>query len=118
MTAEEATKLAGSAPDYHTQELFDSIESGNYPTYLVYVQVMTPDQAKETTLDIFDDTYTWPHKDYPLRLVGRMTLNRNVRRPHAMHRHVLTYSAGELLRRHRTSLFLTLEHGPRRWSIS
>ena len=79
MTSDEATKLAGSAPDYHTQELFNAIESGDFPAYLVYIQVMTSGQAKHTSLDIFDDTYTWPHKDYPLRLVGRMTLNRNVR---------------------------------------
>lgn len=78
MEADRAVLLAGSEPDYHVKDLYNAIENGDYPTWSVYVQVMTPEQAKETSIDIFDDTFVWPHKDYPLRLVGRMTLNKNV----------------------------------------
>ncbi|KAH8201789.1 hypothetical protein TruAng_004053 [Truncatella angustata] len=77
MDAETAARLAGTKPDYHVQDLFDAIERGDYPKWLVYVQVMTPEQAQSAPIDIFDDTFTWPHSQYPLRLVGRITLNRN-----------------------------------------
>lgn len=40
---------------------------------------MRPDEVGAAPFDIFDDTFTWPHHDYPLRRVGRLTLNRNVR---------------------------------------
>ncbi|KAI1848199.1 hypothetical protein JX266_005912 [Neoarthrinium moseri] len=77
LDADEAVRLAGSEPDYHVKDLFHAIEKGDYPSWSVYVQVMTPDQAKSAPIDIFDDTFTWPHEQYPLRLVGRMTLTKN-----------------------------------------
>jgi catalase len=78
LESDTAARLAGTQPDYHVQDLFDSIERGDHPKWLVYVQVMTPEQAQSAPIDIFDDTYTWPQKQYPLRLVGRMTLDKNV----------------------------------------
>lgn len=32
-----ATRLAGENPDYGTQSLFEAIESGNYPSWTVYI---------------------------------------------------------------------------------
>jgi catalase len=83
--AADATKLAGSDPDFLVKDLFDAIENGDYPTWSVSLQVMTPEQAVGAPIDIFDCTYTWPHKDYPLRPVGRLTLNRNVNNRLLMH---------------------------------
>ncbi|KAI0175287.1 catalase [Pestalotiopsis sp. NC0098] len=77
MDSDTATRLAGSQPDYHVKDLFDAIEKGDYPKWLVYVQVMTPEEAKSAPIDIFDDTYTWPHDKYPLRRIGKLTLDKN-----------------------------------------
>jgi catalase len=44
----------------------------------LYVQVMEPHEVKDAPIDIFDNTFTWPHKKYPLRPLGRLTLNKNV----------------------------------------
>jgi catalase len=74
---ETAVRLAGTEPDYHVKDLFNAIEKGDYPSWKVYIQVMTPEQAKSAPIDIFDCTYTWPHKQYPLRLVGQFQLNKN-----------------------------------------
>jgi catalase len=52
--------------------------AGNYPTWIVYVQVVKPEEVAEAPVDIFDDTFTLPHDKYPLRPVGRVTLNRRV----------------------------------------
>jgi len=32
-----ATRLAGENPDYATQQLFEDIEAGNFPSWTVYV---------------------------------------------------------------------------------
>lgn len=78
MDSATALHLAGSDPDYHVKDLFNAIKNKDYPSWTISIQVMTPEQAKVAPIDIFDDTYTWPHEAYPLRRVGRMTLTGNV----------------------------------------
>jgi catalase len=78
LDAATATRLAGTQPDYHVKDLFDAIEKGDYPTWLLYVQVIKPEDVSSAPIDIFDNTFTWSHEQYPLRQVGRLTLNRNV----------------------------------------
>jgi len=75
--ADVALRLAGEDPDYHVQDMYDAIERGDFPTYTVNVQVMDPKQAENSGINIFDNTFTWPHSKYPLRQIGRITLNRN-----------------------------------------
>lgn len=75
-----AERLAGTDPDYHVKDLFGAIENGDYPTWLLYVQVIKPEEVQSAPYDIFDCTFTWPHAMYPLRRVGRLTLDRNVGR--------------------------------------
>ncbi|GMF68602.1 unnamed protein product [Aspergillus oryzae] len=79
LSEDEATRLAGANADYHTTELFDSIARKNYPVWGLYIQVMKPEEAEKAGLMTFDITKVWPHKDFPLIPVGKMTLNRNVR---------------------------------------
>ncbi|GGW99558.1 catalase [Pigmentiphaga litoralis] len=73
----EATRLAGTDPDYAQRDLFESIEAGNFPRWSVNIQVMTEAQAMSTPFDPFDLTKVWPHADFPLIEVGIVTLNRN-----------------------------------------
>ena len=40
-------------------------------------------EAENYKYDVFDITKVWPHSDYPLRKVGRMTLNANPENFHA-----------------------------------
>jgi len=39
---------------------------------------MDPKDAENYRWNIFDTTKVWPHKDYPLREVGVLTLNEDV----------------------------------------
>jgi catalase len=78
MDPKRAMRLAGSEPDYHVKDLFNAIEKGDYPSWLVYIQVIKPEEVKNAPIDIFDDTYTWPYDKYPLRKIARFTLNKNV----------------------------------------
>ncbi|POR36826.1 Catalase [Tolypocladium paradoxum] len=77
-TNEKATKMAAEDPDWCTKDLYESIEIGNYPSWTVYVQVLTPGQAEGLKWNIFDLTKVWPHKDVPLKPFGKVTLNKNV----------------------------------------
>lgn len=79
MSADESIRIAGENPDFLIQDVFDAIEQGNYPIWNVYVQVMDPKQAGTYKWNIFDMTKVWPHQDFPLRQIGKLTLNRNVR---------------------------------------
>jgi catalase len=74
---EQAGELSGANPDYATQDLFEKIESGNYPSWTVYVQVLSPEQAEKFRWNIFDLTKIWPQGEVPLRKFGKMTLNKN-----------------------------------------
>jgi len=77
LTREEAARLAGIDPDHATRDLRQSIEHGAPPAWGVFVQIMTPSEAKTYRFDPFDITKVWPHADYPLQPLGRMVLDRN-----------------------------------------
>ncbi|MEU2727631.1 catalase [Streptomyces griseoviridis] len=77
LTQADADRLAGEDPDLHRRDLFDSIDRGEHPTWTVYVQVMPFEDAPGYRFNPFDLTKVWPHGDYPLIELGRMTLNQN-----------------------------------------
>ncbi|KAF7265134.1 hypothetical protein GWI33_021429 [Rhynchophorus ferrugineus] len=77
-----AEKLAGSDPDYAARDLYNAIaeageKSKSYPSWTMYVQLMTPEQAKKSKFDPFDITKVWPHGEFPLIEVGKFVLNSN-----------------------------------------
>jgi catalase len=76
-TQDEADQMAAVDTDYHTRDLFEHIRDGEYPSWTLYVQVMPYEEAKDYRFNPFDLTKVWPHGDYPLIEVGRMTLDRN-----------------------------------------
>lgn len=77
MDPEVATKIAGEHPDYHTEDLFNAIEEGDFPSWTLKVQIMPEEEAATYEWDPFDITKVWPHDDYPLVEVGKMVLDRN-----------------------------------------
>jgi catalase len=74
---DEAVKISGADPDYHRRDLWERIESGNYPEYELGLQIFTEEQAEEFSFDILDATKIIPEELVPLTPVGRMVLNRN-----------------------------------------
>lgn len=74
---EKAQQLSGSDPDYSIRDLYNAIADGQLPTWTMYVQIMTPEQAAASKFNPFDLTKIWPHADYPLIKVGKLVLNRN-----------------------------------------
>jgi catalase len=76
-TGEEAARMRGIDPDVATRDLHAAIAGGDYPSWRLEVQIMTPEQAKTYRFDPFDITKVWPHADFPPVTIGRMVLNRN-----------------------------------------
>lgn len=77
LTADVAAQIAGENPDFHTEDLFNAIEAGDFPAWKLYVQIMPLEDANTYRFDPFDVTKVWSQKDYPLIEVGRMVLDRN-----------------------------------------
>ncbi|WP_371918585.1 catalase [Pseudomonas sp. ICMP 460] len=77
LTPEEATRLAGTDPDYAQRDLFTAIESGDFPKWSVNIQVMTEAQAAAHYENPFDVTKTWSQSEFPLIEIGELELNRN-----------------------------------------
>lgn len=77
LTQEEADRLAGADSDYHMRDLYQAIDRGDHPSWTLYMQIMPFHDAENYRFNPFDLTKVWPHGDYPLIEVGRMTLDRN-----------------------------------------
>ncbi|CEG28568.1 catalase [Bacillus sp. B-jedd] len=75
---DEAQKIAGKDPDFHRRDLYEAIEMGNFPEYEFGVQMVPEEDEFNFDFDILDPTKVWPEEDIPVRIVGKMTLNRNV----------------------------------------
>ena len=73
----EVGGIIGADRESHQRDLFNAIESGNFPKWRFCVQVMPERDAERTPYDPFDLTKVWPHSDYPLIEVGVLELNRN-----------------------------------------
>jgi catalase len=77
LTQKDADRIAGEDGDYHRRDLFEAIRRGDYPSWTLRVQIMPFQEARTYRLNPFDLTKVWPHGDYPLHEVGRLTLDRN-----------------------------------------
>ncbi len=74
---DEAVKISGADPDFHRRDLWDAIESGEYPVWELGLQIFTEAQAEGFSFDVLDATKLIPEELVPVRPVGRMVLNRN-----------------------------------------
>ena len=74
---DEALKISGADPDFHRRDLWEAIESGDFPEWEFGVQVFNEEQADEFDFDVLDATKLIPEELVPVRRVGRMVLDRN-----------------------------------------
>ncbi|WP_311946137.1 catalase [Halomonas piscis] len=77
LTQEEADRLAGEDSDYHMRDLYAAIDRGEHPSWTLYMQIMPFREAETYRFNPFDLTKIWPHEDYPLIKVGKLTLDTN-----------------------------------------
>jgi catalase len=74
---DEAQKLAGKDPDFHRRDLYESIEMGDFPEYELGVQIIEEEDEFNFNFDILDPTKLWPEEIVRVKLIGKMTLDRN-----------------------------------------
>ncbi len=75
LTDTEASQKRGVDPDHAQRDLVEAIDTGKFPKWTMFIQVMTDQQAKDFPFNPFDITKVWNHKDFPLIEVGEMELN-------------------------------------------
>ena len=83
LTNAEAEKIVATDRESAQRDLFNAIESGDFPKWSVKVQIMPEIEAENVPYHPFDVTKVWPHADYPLIDVGVLELNRNPENYHA-----------------------------------
>lgn len=62
LSVEDAARLAHEDPDYGLRDLFNAIATGNYPSWTLYIQVMT-----------FSEAETFPFNPFDLTKVSQLT---------------------------------------------
>jgi len=72
-----STEMKGNDPDHAVRDLYEAIDRGEYPSWWLEMQIMTPEEAEKYRFDPFDVTKVWFHADVPPVTIGRMVLNKN-----------------------------------------
>lgn len=73
----EAQKISGFDADFHRRDLFEAIEDGAFPEWELGVQLIPEEDEHKFDFDLLDATKLVPEELVPVRIVGRMVLNRN-----------------------------------------
>lgn len=74
---DEAQNISGKDPDFHRRDLWEAIESGNFPEYELGVQLIDEKDEFKFDIDLLDPTKLIPEELVPVKIIGKMTLNRN-----------------------------------------
>ncbi|MGZ5434343.1 MAG: catalase, partial [Thermoanaerobaculia bacterium] len=74
----EAVKINGADPDFHRRDLWAAIESGAFPEWELGVQLFDQKFADNFEFDVLDPTKLIPEEVLPVRIVGRLVLDRLV----------------------------------------
>jgi len=74
----EAVKINGADPDFHRRDLWDAITTGNFPEWNLGVQLFDEAFADKFEFDVLDPTKLIPEEQIPLKIVGRLVLDRVV----------------------------------------
>ncbi|MEQ6333619.1 catalase [Sphingobium sp. MK2] len=74
----EAVKINGADPDFHRRDLWDAINAGDFPEWELGVQLFDDAFADSFDFDVLDATKLIPEELIPVRIVGRLVLDRVV----------------------------------------
>ncbi|MGV3526263.1 MAG: catalase [Candidatus Sericytochromatia bacterium] len=74
----EAVKINGADPDFHRRDLWNAIEQGDFPEWELGIQVFDEAFAEKFDFDVLDATKLIPEEEVPVRIVGRLVLDRMV----------------------------------------
>jgi catalase len=72
----EAVKINGADPDFHRRDLWNAIQTGNFPEWELAVQLFDQHFADSFDFDVLDPTKIIPEEILPVRPIGRLVLDR------------------------------------------
>ena len=73
---DETVKISGADQDYHRRDMFEAIGAGKFPEWEFAVQLFTQEDADKFPFDHLDATKLIPEELVPLKVIGRMVLDR------------------------------------------
>src|ERR1039458_9927460 len=73
---DEAVKISGADQDFHRRDMFEAITTGHFPEWEFAVQLFTQEEADGFPFDHLDATKLIPEELLPLKVIGRMVLDR------------------------------------------
>jgi len=73
---DETVKISGADQDFHRRDMFEAITAGHFPEWEFAVQLFTQEDADGFPFDHLDATKLIPEELVPLRVIGRMVLDR------------------------------------------
>lgn len=74
---DEAQNISGKDPDFHRRDLWNAIESGQFPEWELGVQIVPEEDEHKFEFDLLDPTKIIPEELVPVQRIGKMILNRN-----------------------------------------
>ncbi|MFA6276835.1 MAG: catalase [Pedobacter sp.] len=74
---DEAQNISGKDPDFHRRDLWEAIQSGNFPEWEFGIQVVSEADEHKFGFDLLDPTKLIPEELVPVQRIGKLTLNRN-----------------------------------------
>ncbi|QSW88826.1 MULTISPECIES: catalase [Flavobacterium] len=74
---DEAQKISGKNSDFHKEDLWEAIESGNFPEWELGVQIIPTEDEHKYEFDLLDPTKIVPEELVPVTIIGKMVLNKN-----------------------------------------
>jgi len=74
---DEAQKISGKDPDFHRRDLWEAIDTGNFPEWELGVQIVPEADEHKYEFDLLDPTKIIPEELVPVTIIGKMVLNRN-----------------------------------------
>ena len=77
VTWDEAVKISGADSDFHRRDLWDAIEAGQFPEWELGVQIVPEEDEFKFEFDLLDPTKLIPEELVPVKIIGKMTLNKN-----------------------------------------
>lgn len=65
---DEAAAVVAQCHSHATKDLYDSIASGSFPEWRLYIQTMNPNDEDKYDFDPMDTTKIWPEELFPLQV--------------------------------------------------
>lgn len=77
VTWDEAVKINGADSDFHRRDLWEAIDAGHFPEWEFGVQIVPQEDEHKYDFDLLDPTKLIPEEMVPVKIIGKMTLNKN-----------------------------------------